>query len=287
MKKFLTILAVVIAACAMLLTFSSCNNRNTQITVDACWANSEQLTYNIYDNDRTPSPVIGSLTIDLNADLKSEDKVLSYNGEDRTYSSATVRIQESLKKDNDCEMAIEILTDDYTVLATNKVYTDLNTADGDGSYVLNSYHDGKNYVYTLKYADGTERSGKLNVGSSNYTDNEFLYYYVRCYDVGSVPSKTKIADPFEDKVYTLSCSNAGTANVRTDCPAGDTKVGGAVDCNKISISFASDPVGSSISAYYLPESTQFGYYYLKSSKLPVKMVENNLAYVLSGYSIDK
>ena len=283
MKRILTITALVLLLCATVLSSAACMNRNAQITVDACWERYETLEYSMHDSDFIANPVVGTLRIDLNSYLSDDDKVLSFDGENRTYSSATVRINEKLERINDYRIDTEILAYNYTVLATNKVFTDVKNG-GKDSYSLFSYHDGKNYVYTIRYHDGTEKSGKIAVGNSNYTDNEFLYYYVRCYDIGSVPSKTKVADPFADKAYTLACSNVGTVKVGTEITNTDKKIKGIVDCNKVSISFTSNPVGSSINVYYVPEEIEEGDYGLKSRKFPAKIEENNVTFVLKDYS---
>ena len=284
MKKILIVIALIVVACVAFFGFSACTNRNTKITVDSCWANNESLVYTIHDSSVTANPAVGTLTIDLNANIGDADKNLAYGEDTRNYSSATVRITEKLIKTSACEIETTILAYDYTILATNKTFKDLNTADGDSSYTLYSYHDGKNYVYTLKYADGTEKKGKINVGSSNYTDNEFLYYYIRCYNVGSLPSKTKVADPLSDSAVELACSSAGTFNVATECT--DGVIGGAVQCNKVSISYSASPVGSSIDVYYVTDVTEHevGDYGLKSRKFPAKIIENNISYVLKSYS---
>ncbi len=282
MKKILTIAALVLVVCATLFSLGACNNRNAQITVDSCWANYEILTYTVHDANLAANPAVGTLKVDLTSLLGAEDKVLAYNGENRTYSSANVRIREVLERTGEYKIETDILSEDYTVLATNKVYTDLK--DNNNSYALNSYHDGKNYVYSIKYVGGEEKSGKINVGNSNYTDNEFLYYYVRCFDIGSVPSKTKVADPFTDTEYTLACSSLGTVKVGTEITDTNKKICGAVDCNKVGISFTAKPIGGSIYAYYVPENIEVGDFGLKSKKFPAKIEENNISFVLSDYS---
>lgn len=283
MKKILTITAVIIASLAMLFAFSSCTGRNAKITVEPCWADSETLIYTIYDSNNTVAPNVGTLTVELKANIGDDAKTLLYGEEEKTYSSASVRVRESLSKANVCQIETTILASDYTVLATNKVYTDLqNAAD---SYTLQSYHDGSNYVYRIVYGDGREDSGKIKVGSSNYTDNEFLYYYVRCYKTDSVPSKTKIADPFSDKAVEVACSNGGTVSVPTDIQDTTKKIHGAVSCNKVTISLTDVPKGSGITVYYMTDSEENtdGNYGLMSRKFPAKIVENNISYVLNYY----
>ena len=283
MKKILLVTVVVIAALAMVLSLSACNSRNAKITVEPCWADSETLIYTIYDSNNTVAPNVGTLTVELKANIGDDAKTLLYGEEEKTYSSASVRVRESLSKANVCQIETTILASDYTVLATNKVYTDLqNAAD---SYTLQSYHDGNNYVYRIVYGDGREDSGKIKVGSSNYTDNEFLYYYVRCYKTDSVPSKTKIADPFGDKAVEVACSNGGTVSVPTDIQDTTKKIHGAVSCNKVTISLTDVPKGSGITVYYMTDSEENtdGNYGLMSRKFPAKIVENNVSYVLNYY----
>ncbi|MBO4538957.1 MAG: hypothetical protein J5781_01660, partial [Clostridia bacterium] len=247
MKKILLITVIVLASLAMVLSLSACNSRNAKITVEPCWADNETLVYSIYDANNNVAPKVGTLTIELKANVGDDAKTLLYNEEERSYPSANVRVRESLSRENEFQIETTILASDYTVLATNKVYTDLNTADGNDSYTLQSYHDGNNYVYRVFYADGREgKSGKIKVGSSNYTDNEFLYYYVRCYKTDSVPSKTKIADPINNKAVEVSCSNGGTVTVQTEIQDTAKKIHGTVSCNKVTISLTDTPKGSGI-----------------------------------------
>ena len=166
MKKILLVTVVVIAALAMVLSLSACNSRNAKITVEPCWADSETLIYTVYDSNNTVTPAVGTLTVELKANIGDESKALLYNGEEKTYSSASVRVRESLSQENVCHIETTILASDYTVLATNKIYVDDNLSDGNDSYTLESYHDGNNYVYRIVYADGNEKSGKIKVGGS-------------------------------------------------------------------------------------------------------------------------
>lgn len=280
MKKFLIVTALILVVCACFFSFAACTGRNTKITVDSCWANNETLEYSVHDGSKGGNPTVGTLSVDLKASIADADKKLKYGEEEREYSSATVRINEKLTETGVCEIETTILAYDYTVLATNKTYKD---SKGNRVYTLYSYHDGKNYVYTIDYADGRTEKGKINVGAA-YTDNEFLYYYVRCYEIGSLPSKTKIADPFSDSAFEISCSNMGTVKVATECT--DKTIGGAVDCNKVSIGFSSRPKGSAIEVYYVTDVAEHevGDYGLKSRKFPAKIVENNISYVLKSYT---
>ncbi len=286
MKKILLVTVVVLASLAMALSLSACSGRNAKITVEPCWADSETLIYTIHDNDNTVTSAVGTLTVQLSANIGDEKKKLVYNGEEKTYSSASVCVRETLLQENVCQIETTILASDYNVLATNKVYTDKNLSDGDDSYTLESYHDGNNYVYRITYVDGREgKSGKIKVGSSNYTDNEFLYYYVRCYKTDSVPSKTKIADPFSGKAVEVACSNVGSTTVRTEIEDVNKKINGTVNCNKVNIRLADTPTGRGIEVYYLTddEANAAGTYGLMSRKFPAKIVENNISYVLKDY----
>ncbi len=283
MKKILLITVIVLASLAMVLSLSACTGRNAKITVEPCWADNETLVYSIYDANNNVAPKVGTLTIELKANIGDDAKTLQYNGEDKSYSSANVRVRESLSKGNDCLIETTVLASDYTVLATNKVYTDLR--DANKSYTLQSYHDGSNYVYRIAYADGQVESGKIKVGGSNYTDNEFLYYYVRCYKTDSVPSKTKIGDPFSDQAIEVSCSNGGTVTVPTEIQDTTKKIHGAVSCNKVTISLTDTPKGSGITVFYMTDSDEnaAGTYGLMSRKFPAKIIENNISYVLNDY----
>ncbi len=269
MKKTISVLVIVLLLVGSVFALAACSNKD--ITVDKCWANNEKLTYAVLDGDRE----VGSLDITLDAD--PDDKTLPYGDETRTYSSANVRISETLVRSGEATVTTTILADNYTVLAVNKVYTDLSD-NANSSYSLQSYHDGKNYVYTLQKGDQTV-SEKLKVGASGYTDNEFLYYYIRCYNINAIPSSVKVADPIGNSVRELNATFIGETSVVTACP----EIGTAT-CNAIYITLKETPSGSGIYAYYLPDNDNYRYgdFLIKSAKYPVKLVENNITYLLKS-----
>ena len=270
-KVFLTIAIVLIT----IFTLSACTGGGP--TVDQSWASNETLTYSMYDslvNNGTTK--VGSVSIVTTTNLTQEEK--------DKVSKADTKVIIEINKDNVCSIKTTYYTRVQNVLSLTREYDDL--VDDNNDYTLSARHDDKNYVYDLTYTDTAKnKSGKINVGSSNYTDNEFLYFYIRCYDAESVPSSIKIADPFNDTSYELSCSyTSGAETIATETELG------SVICNEITINRAESPVGTGIVAYYLPEKDEYkygDYALIKSVKFPTKIVENNVSYVLNGFSASK
>ncbi len=279
MKKIISVLAILAVACITIFSFTACNN-NT-ITVNPCWANNEILTYTVYDNNvQNGAASVGSLRFTLKSDLLTDaEKQLSFNGNEKTYSSANVRLEETLIYVGKAEIHTTVLAKDYTVLATNKTYTDL--VDATKSYTVQSYHDGKEYVYALTYSGTATQEGTIKVGSSDYTDNEFLYYYIRCYSLSGVPSAINVADPLSGLNYKLTCgAKENAATIKTECDLG------SVACNLVQVAYSEEPVGSPINIYYLPDSIVFESVGIKqSTKVAARIEENNIVYVLNGYEV--
>lgn len=269
MKKFIVSVLMI----AVAVVFVSCTGGGT--TVDQSWARNESLSYSVYDSDKGGAKV-GDASFVTTTVLSDEDKAAESKAD--TKMTSTLRIGESTR-------VTVFYAKIYNVLSLTSKYTD--GTDPKADYELTAHHDGKNYVYSLKYPNAPEKNkdGKLNVGKSGYTDAEFLYFYVRCYDISAVPSSIKIADPFTDTVTTVSCkATASNASVATESALG------TVICNKVEINRSETPVGRGISIYYLPETKEYTYgegSMIKSVCFPTKIVENNISFVLNDFSASK
>jgi hypothetical protein len=272
MKK---ILLVILAAALSLLSLTACNS-NTN-TVDQSWADAETLTYSMYDSS-VGSEKIGGAVMSITTNLTEADKT--------ACPDADTKLTADVTRTGVCLLSTVYYAKGYRVLTLTRTYTDL--ADDANSYILKATHSGKNYRYSLSYPGASQKnkSGSINVGSTGYTDNEFLYYYIRCYAIGSVPSSIKVADPFTDTAVKLTTSYKSDAATVTS----DTDKLGSVVCNSVSISKSSSPVGNGITVYYLPDTSTYSYgdhTVIKSVKFPVKIVENNISYVLGDFEVSR
>ena len=263
--KFILIVAVILLG---VFALTACNNSGP--TVNQRWADAESISFSIYDKNQSDREV-GTATIATTTKLTQEEK--------DAVSGADTRVNISVTIDNVTTESV-YYSHIYDVLTVKKVYTDADHPEN--NYDLTAKHSDKYYEYTLTYPNATDKnkSGKLNVGTSGYTDGEFLYMYVRCHDTSALPSSIKVADPFTDEVTTLACSL-----VSSKSPVNTQSSLGTVNCNEISIHRSSTPIGGDIRAYYLPlsEGTYGTGTIIKSSCFPVKIVENNLTYVLNGF----
>lgn len=258
---------------AVAVVFVSCTGGGT--TVDQSWARNESLSYSVYDSDKGGAKV-GDASFVTTTVLSDEDKAAESKAD--TKMTSTLRIGESTR-------VTVFYAKIYNVLSLTSKYTD--GTDPKADYELTAHHDGKNYVYTLKYPNAPEKNkeGKLNVGTKGYTDAEFLYFYVRCFDINAVPSSVKVADPFTDTVTTLTCSaTANNASIATESSLG------TVICNKVEINRKDSPVGRGIAVYFLPETKEYTFgegSMIKSVSHPTKIVENNISFVLNDFSPTK
>ena len=151
--------------------------------------------------------------------------------------------------------------------------------DGSTLEFLGRFHFAKAFMGT----SGVSESGKLNVGASGYTDNEFLYFFIRCYDLSSsAPSSINVADPFSDSVVKLSCSIAAqNAVVNTETSLNATA------CYKVNVSRTQTPIGGGLSVYYLPKTAELTFgqgSIIKSCGFPTRIEENNISFVLRDFS---
>lgn len=268
MKKTALVLLVLTAILASVFAFTACSSSGS--TVDQSWSSQESMTFSITKN----SEAIGTANFTLITDPYLTDEDYSIEPDANTKLVSTVAIGNTVT-------TTVFYAHVYTVLQYAKTYVDADHPEN--NYVLKGEHKGKYLEYDLTYENDASKnkSGKLKVGSSGYTDGEFLYLYIRCYDIGDLSTKVKVANPMTNEVVELTCGlKRQDAAVKTETSLH------TVTCNEISIVRASTPVGSGISAYYLPDKSEYSYGsdMISSKKFPVQIVENDITYTLTDFS---
>lgn len=263
MKKILLI-------CLLIATGLSMVACTTTSTPTAAWAGVEVLNYKITTGDESE---IGTMSTTIRR--KTADSFTNVM-EGETYSTADCSMDMVVSTDA-YSITTAILAKGYNTLAIKKVYVDKN--DSAKSYTMTGYHSGKYFYY---FIDGVEQD-KLKVGSSGYTDSEFIYSYIRCYGITSVPSSIKVAD-FKNKTVTeVTTSYVESAELFNAVPYPDSTK--TIICNKVTISLSDTPVGEGITVYYTPDSDDYNVESFKESatiskKMPVQIIENDITYTL-------
>ena len=282
MKK----IAIIIFSVLSVVSLCACGSSSA--TAGQSWAHSEELLYEIYDDiqddgNEANDVSVGDARFVTKSSIANDEKTdLPENI--RSYaSSADTKVTTNITINEKYDINTVYYSKVYRVLASVRRYHDVTDSSKD--YVLTSYHEGKYYHYTLSYPNNdkiADKSGKLKVGSSGYTEYEFLYFYIRCNDVSSLQSSAKTVNPFTDSVYSLTCQSAADASVTTKSSLG------TVACNTVTINNSDTPVGKGITVYYLPDKSPYNSYgdgsIIKSKKIPTKIVENNLTYTLKSFS---
>jgi len=266
MKKIL-IIALLLLTCAC---FAACGGNTT--TIDQTWASTETLSFSVYDTERGAGNIaVGEANFTTTTILTAEEKA----------SGANTKVTSVVTVDTQTTTTI-FYANVYTVLSLERTFID--TADPNAGYTLNGKHDGKNFVYETTYtADGRTEKGKIKVGSGNYSDFEFLYFFIRCYDPSGLPSVT-VPDPATGEAVALTCSLIDSkASVKTETELG------TVTCNEVAVSRKSTPVGASSYVYYMHEEDYVAGEgsIVKSKRFPVKIVENNVSFVLKDFTPKK
>ncbi len=257
MKKIIGAIILVALVGAVLAGCSSAP------TVSPAWGDDEILTYKITDTKTGVTK--GSM--EIVTERRPEDKTLS----GKEYESADGKTTVKVTTDG-YSVTVTFLTSQYTVLAEEKVIT---TAEGTKTIV--AYHSGKYAYYTV---NGEEKD-RLNVGSTGYTEAEYLYNYIRCFNQSATPTSIKIADYENGAVNTVSTAVVDAKEISVPYPSGAKMV----KCNGVEITLNATPQGASIKAYYTPDdkdNTVGGSSIASSKKFPVVIIENDMTYVLES-----
>ncbi len=259
MKKILGVLAVCVLTCVLLL---GCTGAST---IAPAWADEETLTYKITNSKSNET--VGSMTV--RNIRRPDDKTLNgkeYNADGKTVIDITL---------GEKTVKVTFLTKQYTVLAEEKIIK-----EGEKETKINAYHSGKNAFYTI---DGGEEK-KIKTGNTGYTESEYLYNYIRCYALPTVPGVVKIADYLTGTTKTVNCSAYASAELSVPYPDGEKKK----QCTVIAVSLADTPTGEAIYVWYTPDdesSNVSGVSISPSKKFPVKIVENDLTYTMVSMSV--
>ncbi|MGN1042636.1 MAG: hypothetical protein ACI4SK_04040 [Christensenellales bacterium] len=259
MKKIIGAIALSVLLCAVLIGCTSGN------TVSPAWADEETLVYSVVDT--LTKEAVGEMTV-KNV-RRPDDKTLggaSYDADGRTEIVAEIRGKRT---------EVVFLTKQYHVLAEEKTYTDET-----GEHRLNSRHSGKYAYYSV---DGGAEN-KINVGSSGYTESEYLYNYIRCYALTTPPTSVKIADYATGTAKTVTASAYGNTELPLPHPDGTKNA----SCVAIEISLSDTPSGKPIYVWFASDATEnnvYGVSISPSKKFPVKIIENDLTYTLKSISV--
>ena len=278
MKKTVILIVLIVVT----LGFSACMGGNTT-TTNQSWAKSETMTFSISDSSKN-NTVIGDSRFVTKTNLTEEDKLDAGNNLKKYVTNANTKVTVNTTVTGEYDINTVYYANVYRLLASVRRYH--NLTDNKKDYVITSYHEGKYYHYTISFPNDEtvkDKTGKLKVGTSGYTEYEFLYFYIRCFDIGAVPSSIKVAEPFSNSVYTLSCTAGEKTSVATQ-----VQTLGTVACNTVYINNSDTPVGRGITVCYLPDEAPFNSYgdgsIIKSKKMPTKIIENNLVYTLSSFT---
>ncbi|MFA6867021.1 MAG: hypothetical protein WCR54_05845 [Clostridia bacterium] len=266
MKKKLILLVALILICSASLV--ACNS--TPVPA-AAWAGSEVLNYEVAT---TSGEIIGSMVCETK---RKQSATFSNLIDDVNYENADNSFKMHLDT-NKVEITTNILTKGYNTLAIKKVYVDKE--DSENNYTVVAYHSGKYFYYTLN----GEEQNRVKM-SSGYTDSEFLYNYLRCYQLSSLPTDIKILDPLTKTIIEVGATNTGLTKVfEIAYPNGNI----SIQCNEVEIALNSSPVGKPIKVYYTPDQDEYNLSSFSmdvSKNFPVMIIENEITYRLTSVTI--
>jgi hypothetical protein len=262
MKKFLFICLLVVVSFSMI----ACT---TTQTPTSAWSGVEVLKYSITSTDGSE---LGTMTTTMCRETAS---IFTDVLDDVTYSTTDCNMI-SVVDTTTYSITTTVLAKSYTALAIKKIFVDKeNDAN---SYTMIGYHSGKYFYYTL---NGEEQT-KLKVGSSGYTDSEFIYNYIRCYEISDIPTSLNVADTTNGTVTALSLSYSESAKMFESVPYPDSTL--SINCNMVTISLSDTPSGKSINVYYTPDLDTYNLESFAQSattkKIPVMIEENDVVYTL-------
>lgn len=279
-------IAIFILTVLSVVCLCACGSQTT--TAGQSWADNEELLYEIYDDIQNDGNESNDVSV---GDARFVTKSITAN-EDKTdlpenirsyASSADAKVTTNITINDKYDINTVYYSKVYRVLASVRRYHDVT--DNSKDYVLTSYHEGNYYHYTLSYPNNDkipDKTGKLKVGSSGYTEHEFLYFYIRCYDVAALQASVKTVNPFTDSVYSLTCQSVADTSVTTKSSLG------SVVCHTVNINNSDSPIGKGITVHYLPNKSPYNSYgegsIIKTKKIPTKIIENNLTYTLKSFS---
>jgi len=278
MKKALLIILILAVLIAGAVSLSACSSASPIPGI--AWASSETLVYDIKDNDVS----VGTLTVTAVKLEPGNYKIERFG--DRTFTVAknsangTRVTKVALDNDGNEMMYSESILSGFSSLAS---YKKVNYAGN--AYEYRVFHEGKYFYYNT---DGGTGFNKIKA-KSGYSDNELLYYTVRCYDLGDSYSSTySVLSPGSDSLEKIAVATQITtvpyAINYTDADGVPQAV--SKDCISVKFSKSESPTGTSIYVLYSPAdfllkgnvNTLFN----ESVFIPVQIEENNMVYTLTS-----
>lgn len=268
-KRLLSTVALVILIAVSSIALSACNSKAQP---GIAWAYKEILTYEVFDGEVS----VGSMVVVTERSNVGETFSKDLNGS--TYGEADSRTTITVDT-NKVNVVSTALWNGYYVIAQSKVYTDKK--DAANNYSLTSHQNKKNYVYSIN--GGTSK--KVKIGSTNYCYSDFIYQYIRCYAAGSQPTSIKIADPFSDSAVTLAVNTGASATVNTSYTSTENV---DVACQTMYFSLSDTPTGNAITVFYATDTDANNQPVPMggiSKRVPVKIIENNMSYILTNFAV--
>lgn len=264
MKKLLFIVIVLVVA----FSFAACSSPPPPGT---SWADKEILVYDVIVDGES----VGELTSTL--ERNPADKTIAGTEYKKATSILTVNY---VNAENGQSVVIKSLLNDFAPLATYKKVT-----TGDKDYELSARYDNKYYNYTLKQ-NGEEFKDRIKV-KAPFIDNDLLYTYLRCQNLdGGINTIISVPDAHSGGIQSLTAASQAAEKISVPFPD-ENKV---INCNKVVLTRNASPVGKSIIVYFTPggdEHTIPGSIgsINDSSKIPVKIVEGNITYMIKSISV--
>lgn len=276
MKKKLILLLIIVISLSTVLVACS-NNKNAPA---AAWAGDEVLEYDITTLN---GEKIGTMVSELR---RKQSPSFSNKIDEKTYDADN---SFELHIDTDkIEITTKVLAKGYQSIAQKKVYVDKENSEN--NYTLISYHSGNYYYYSINGKD----QERIKITAS-YTESEFLYNYIRCYGIDSLPTSIKMFNSISNKVSEVGAVNTGETKV-FDILYPDGKdendktkfTSKSIKCNKLEITLKDSPIGKPIELYYTPDQEEYNLSSFSmdtSKKFPVCIIENDVKYTLKSIQI--
>ncbi len=280
MKKIFLIITIIVC---LTLTLVGCSNTTEK---GSAWANKETLVYDVIEKNADGSEkVIGTMTTSI--EVLQGEQTLNIAGSDTTtkYNLGTgtsgKRLTNTVYINGEKAMESQALITNWTSLASYKYFS-----YGEKNYSVSTrYEDG--YVYYTKTVDGSSVEDYVNVGSTGYVDNEFIYTYLRIFsdlDTSMTQTVTTIDyDSMESASITISSKIA-------DVPT-FTFEGAERKCAEVTIQSSDSPVGLQTSVRYFTkdayEKEPSGSSSYKSYRIPAEIIENNMIYRIKEVNVSK
>lgn len=278
MKKIILVLLVAAIIAVGSVSLAGCS---PDVPVPGiAWANNETLTYDIKDGETS----IGTLTVTTSKIAAGDHIIERFRPEPFSISGGVSAGTRIVKRATDTDgneiMYSESLLNGFTSLAS---YKKVNF--GGKNYELRVYHEGKHFYY----AEGGNGFQRIKA-KSGYADNELLYNIIRCYDIGvGYSSSYSVLSPLSESLEKVSVSTSTAAAAAFELNYTDRNGAPAqkqVNCITATFTKTDSPSGRPITVWYAPSDFQLlGNVNIANNKsifLPVKIIENNLTYSLTG-----